>query len=224
MIPTHGRPVQRTPTGQFAKGHRGGPGRPRGSGKPPRDRFMALVTKLPGGCWRWDGGSEFRIHRDISSGDKPNPRVASYRLFVDAQLIPKAHTIAARCGNERCVAPAHLLVIPAGKIDLERYPCGHPRTPENSYKCRHPARAGRKAIDGWSCRTCHNSMNMQNRLRKMLAESSSLAERRDLKRRIAEWQSYRTNPAKVYKTRRAGWPDRILKPLPPVERRRIPLP
>lgn len=85
-------------------------------GKKPlseRERFLASVQKIPGGCWLWTqslhptGYGLFRCG-SMSDGTRRRERAhrASYRLFVGP--IPDGMDILHSCDVRRCVNPAHL--------------------------------------------------------------------------------------------------------------------
>jgi hypothetical protein len=68
-------------------------------------RFRMQVDKVPGGHWIWTGPGTPRL--------RVNGLVVPARRFIMEQTgveVPSYKLVIVTCGNDRCVAPKHLLV------------------------------------------------------------------------------------------------------------------
>lgn len=140
---------------------------------PPRMRNKVAVD-ADSGCWLWIGSRNSRGYGLTSTrGVLALTHRRSYELLVAP--IPDGLTIDHLCLVKRCLNPEHLEPVPRAEnirraADLIQqtpfYPCGHPRTEENTLVGgnRPSARRSRR------CRTCLNAAARRNyRARKAAA-------------------------------------------------------
>lgn len=94
------------------------------------------------GCWTWTAAIGSRGYGSVCIGDSKT--ALAHRVAWESinGLIPDGLTIDHLCRNKRCVHPCHMEVV-TGRLNTQRatdfylgnnpvYPCGHPRTPENT--------------------------------------------------------------------------------------------
>ena len=76
-------------------------------GRPAEDRFWANVDKRePDECWPWLGGFRNGYGRLSIDNQSVSMHIFSYELANGAR--PEGAWILHRCGNKKCVNPAHL--------------------------------------------------------------------------------------------------------------------
>lgn len=124
---------------------------------PPRMRNKVRID-ADSGCWLWVGALQSRGYG--CGGSKADGMWLAHRRSYELLAGPIAPrlTIDHLCRTPRCINPAHLEVVTmaenlsrAGDAIQETpfYPCGHPRTPENTRLSRRTgvARVGRICLE-----------------------------------------------------------------------------
>lgn len=134
---------------------------------PATERFMRHVAK-DGGCWRWTGGSSFRISNGVACRKEPAGQAARYMW---GRMVPLGMAVKFTCGNRWCVNPEHMV---PGSRRRETCGWGHPLT-------------GLNLLDG-HCRTCLFVLNSVNGTKKW---STSRRRKRAL---IRYWKARRLDP------------------------------
>jgi len=73
-------------------------------------RLSQKYTKLPSGCWQWNGAKQPTGYGQMWNGERPEQahRIA-YRLFVGP--IPDGYEVDHLCRNRSCINPAHLRIV-----------------------------------------------------------------------------------------------------------------
>jgi len=80
-------------------------------------RFLAKVTKYPGGCWHWTGATDGRGSGVLSvlgeNGVRRNVGAHRVSYILAHGEIPDNQHVWRTCGNLHCVNPAHLALVRA---------------------------------------------------------------------------------------------------------------
>lgn len=115
-------------------------------------RFLAKINQTET-CWLWTAATQSRGYGCFGVGGRVLlAHRVSYETFVGP--IPEGLTIDHTCRNKLCVRPDHLQAVTNQQNNWRRgaaarstpnYPCGHPRTEENTLV---------KARGGRECRAC----------------------------------------------------------------------
>ena len=96
---------------------------------------------LDNGCWEWHGP----LHRGYGQASRNGVSVRAHRAMYEQLTgvsIPEQMTVDHICRNRACVNPDHMELVDAstnaarGRAarEAEEWPCGHPRTDENTYR------------------------------------------------------------------------------------------
>lgn len=109
------------------------------------------------GCWLWTGARQKEGYGRVKHEDKtPLTHRLAYELLVGP--IPSGLHLDHLCRVRRCINPEHLEPVTQQEnirrgaaivLATPNYPCGHPRTTENSHRLRWKNRPSALV-----CRTC----------------------------------------------------------------------
>lgn len=125
------------------------------------------VPADPTGCAPWVGAIQSRGYGSVSVGE--GKTALAHRVAYEHVRgpIPDGMTIDHLCRNKRCINPHHLEVVTLAenihravvvKLAEPEYPCGHPRTPENTQT--------KRRANGWVNRTCRECRRIADRVRR----------------------------------------------------------
>ena len=146
------------------------------------ERFARCVaTGEPEECWPWTGGSDRGgygvVHLYAAPGSGASVKGRAHRVAValaGVEVGPDDH-VHHRCGNPRCVNPAHLAVLPMAAHKAEHH--GEKRKPrerggQGTCSAGHDLSVEgvrQRGGSGLACLACHRERQRERRRRRALA-------------------------------------------------------